>query len=358
LREEVAVTAGANEVTAGANGPDLVLAAIVGSVIEAGALAGLDPATLRRQLGLGPADFDDPDALLPLETYIAAWEAITATQDSADLGLRLGAFSSPRLLGALGYAMVHAPSALGAVELFRRYRRLVSDTLAPEIDIDEAHVTYRLVWPARVARLYQFADCAFQSTLTLMREMAGLPADASLAVEACYQCPRPPGPDREKALGCRVRFGAPETRFVLRRDLLERPLPRANSELFEYLERHANVVLARLPEGGSTAVRARRLITGALRGGEPTPLDVAKKLAMSERTLQRRLRDEGTSFAQLLDGVRRELAELYLSEPRVPAHDVAFLIGYSEPSAFYRAFRRWTGRTPQEFRQSTRSAPG
>lgn len=350
------MTPGANEVTAGAKGADLVLAAIVGAVIEAGAMVGLDPPELRQRLGLAGCDFEDPDALLPLETYIAAWEALTQAKDSADLGLRLGAHSSPRLLGALGYAMVHAPSALGAVELFRRYRRLVSDTLAPEIDIDEARVTYRLVWPARVARLYQFADCAFQSTLTLMREMAGLPRDAPLAVEACYQCPPPPGPDRQVVLGCPVRFGSPETRFVLRRELLERPLPRANSELFEYLERHAQVVLARLPEGGSTVVRARRLITEGLRAGEPTPLEVAKKLGMSERTLQRRLRDEGTSFAQLLDGVRRELAELYLSEPRIAAHEVAFLIGYSEPSAFFRAFRRWTGRTPQEFRQRARSS--
>jgi AraC-like DNA-binding protein len=348
------VTAGARDVTDGATGPDLVLAAIVGSVIEAGALAGLSPGALRQELGLSLSDFDDPDALLPFETYVAAWEAITRTPESADLGLRLGAHSEPRLLGALGYAMVHAASALGAIELFRRYRRLVSDTLAPEIEVNEAFVTYRLVWPARVARIYQFADCAFQSTLTLLRAIAGLPADAPLAVEARYQCPLPPGPDRAATLGCPVWFNAPETRFVLRRAPLEAPLPRASAELFGYLERHADALLRRLPADGRTSVRARRLITEALRGGEPTPLEVAKKLGLSERTLQRRLREEGSSFAQILDSVRRELAELYLSEPRVAAHEVAFLIGYSEPSAFYRAFRRWTGVTPQAFRQRTR----
>jgi AraC-like DNA-binding protein len=329
----------------------LVLAAIVAAVVEAGALAGLDPSELRKRLGLAASDFEDPDALLPVEAYISAWEAITATPGSADLGLRLGAQASPRLLGALGYAMVHAPNALGAVQLFRRFRRLVSDTLAPEIDLDDRGVHYHLVWPARVARIFQFADCAFQSTLTLMREIAGLPEGTPLALEACYQCPRPPGPDREAVLGCPVRFGAPETRFVLRRDLLEAPLPRANPGLFGYLERHAHAVLSRLPSDGRTSVRARRLVAEGLRGGEPSPLEIAKKLSLSERTLQRRLREEGTSFAQILDGVRRELAELYLTERSVAACEVAFLLGYSEPSAFYRAFRRWTGLTPQEFRR-------
>lgn len=351
------MTDGARDVTDAAKGADLVLAAIVGSVVEAGALAGLDPAALRHELGLSPADFEDPDALLPFESYIAAWEAITRGPHGAELGLRLGAYSSPRQLGALGYAMLHAPSALAAIDLFRRYRRLVSDTLAPEIDVDDTRVTYHLVWPARVARIFQFADCAFASTLTTLRGMAGLASDAPLAIEAWYQCPRPPGPDREAVFGCPVRYSAAETRFVLRRAPLESPLPRADPQLFGYLERHASGLLARLPADGRTSVRARRLITLGLCAGEPSPGDIAKKLALSERTLQRRLRDEGTSFALILESVRRELAELYLAEPKVAVHEVAFLIGYSEPSAFHRAFRRWTGVTPQEFRRRTHAAP-
>jgi len=330
--------------------PDLVLAAIVGSVVEAGAFVGLSRTTLLERLGLRAQDLADPDALLPLETYISAWEAITETPGSEDVGLALGAHSSPRLLGALGYAMIHAPSAVHAIDMFRRFRRLVSDTLAPEIDIGAQHVTYHLVWPARIARIVQFADCAFAGTLSLLKELGGLPPSAPLAAEAWYQCARPPGVDRSVVLGCPVRYGAPETRFVVHRALLEQPLPRTDPGLFDYLERHARAVLSRLPADGRMAVRTRRLITEALRSGEPSPAAIAKQLSLSERTLQRRLRDEGTSFAELLDGARRELSQLYLSEPGVAAYEVAFLLGYSEPSAFHRAFRRWTGVTPQEFR--------
>jgi AraC-like DNA-binding protein len=252
--------------------------------------------------------------------------------------------------------MVHAPDALTAILMFRRFRRLVSDTLAPEIDVDDEHVTYHLVWPARVARITQFADCAFAGTLAILKDLTGLAEDTPLSVEAWFQCPPPPGPDRARALGCPVRYGAPETRFVIRRAPLERPLPRSHPSLFDYLERHASTVLARLPADGGLSIRVRRLITEGLRSGEPSPRAIGKKLSLSERTLQRRLREEHTTFAELLDGARRELAELYVGEPGVAAYEVAFLLGYSEPSAFHRAFRRWTGVTPQEFRRRRQAA--
>ena len=354
---ENTVTSGARKPTEGATRVDLILAAIVGSVIDVGAFVGLERTRFLERLGLRPEDFDDPDGLLPFESYVAAWEHVAAAPGSEDVGLRLGALSSPRLLGALGYAMVHASSGIAAIRLFERFRRLVSDTLAPEIDIEPDHVIFHLVWPARVARLVPFADSAFMGQLTLLRELCGLPGSAPLAVEAFYQCPRPSGADRSRVLGCPTHFGCPETRFVLDRSLLERPLPRTDPALFHYLERHAAAVAEGLPTNTDLSARVRRLVTDSLRGGEPTPARTAKALGLSQRTLQRRLSDEGTTFAQIVDRTRRELSEHYLTEPSVAAFEVAFLLGYSEPSAFHRAFRRWTGMTPQEFRRRASTEP-
>lgn len=349
------MTSGARELASGATASDQMMASIVRSVVDLAEQMGLARAPLLAQLGLQAKDFDDPDGLVPLEAYVRAWELIAEQPDQAELGLRLGAMSSPRFLGALGYAIVHAPDGLEAVRMFHRFRALVSNTLAPEIDIDEHHVVYHLVWPPRIARLVQFADCAFSGSIALLRNLVDLPKDVALAREAHYQCARPTsGPDRAVVLGCPVYFGAPETRLVMSRAAIERPLPRHDPALFGYLERHASAVLARTNQPSSTADRVRRLITEWLRSGEPTQADVSRRLAMSERTLQRRLRDEGTTFAEILDDVRAQLSRLYLREANLAAGEVAFLLGYSEPSAFHRAFRRWTGLTPQAYRSAAR----
>jgi AraC-like DNA-binding protein len=191
-------------------------------------------------------------------------------------------------------------------------------------------------------------------TVALLRNLLGLPKSAPLAREAHYQCARPEsGPDRASVLGCPVTFGAPETRLLLHRAPIERPLPRHDPALFAYLERHTRSILARIPAAGRAADQVRRLITEELRNGEPSQADISRRLAMSERTLQRRLRDENTTFAEILDSARAELSQLYLREGNIAAYEVAFLLGYSEPSAFHRAFRRWTGQTPQEFRKGS-----
>lgn len=347
-----ALTSDATDLALGATGEDRIMASIVRSVVDVAEHMGVERNSLLAELGLKSNELDDPDQLLPLEAYIRAWEFISQRPEQADLGLRLGAQSSPRFLGALGYAIVHAPDGLSAIRLFRRYRALVSNTLAPEIDIDDKHIVYHLVWPPRVARLVQFADCAFAGSQALIRNLLELPANVPLAREAHYQCARPErGPDRARALGCRVTFGAPETRLVMLRAPVERSLPRHDPSLFAYLERHAAALLARIETSEHTADRVRRLIMEQLRHGEPSQLEISRRLAMSERTLQRRLRDENTTFAAILDAVRAELSQLYLREATLAAGEVAFLLGYSEPSAFHRAFRRWTGLTPQAFRK-------
>lgn len=346
------MTSDARDLAAGATGDDRIMASIVRSVVDVAERMGIDRSTLLAELALDDSDFADPDGLVPLETYVRAWELIAERPDHAELGLKLGAMSSPEFLGALGYAIVHAPDGVAAVRMFHRFRALVSNTLAPEIDIDEHSVTYHLVWPPRVARLVQFADCAFTGTLALIRKLLELPPSVPLAREAHYQCARPEtGPDRARVLDCPVYFGARETRLVMRREPIERPLPRRDPSLFAYLERHASAVLARAATSERAADRVRRLITEHLPEGEPSQLDISRRLGMSERTLQRRLRAENTTFAAILDNVRAELSQLYLREATLAAGEVAFLLGYSEPSAFHRAFRRWTGVTPQAFRK-------
>ena len=130
---------------------------------------------------------------------------------------------------------------------------------------------------------------------------------------------------------------------------LDNPLPRADSTLCDLLDQHAQALLDRLPHNDSTADRVRETIANELASGDPTAEHVSEALGMSPRTLRRRLQDEGTSHQQLLDEVRKELASSYLAEGKLGITEVAFLLGFSDASAFHKAFRRWTGRRPGDW---------
>ena len=139
--------------------------------------------------------------------------------------------------------------------------------------------------------------------------------------------------------------------------VLERPLLAQNRDLFAYLDRHAQALQQKLDRAPSLAFRVRELLVERLRDGEPDQPSIARALGLSERTLQRRLSEENASFASLVDEVRADLARLYLGDPKLAIFEIAFLLGYSEPSAFNRAFKRWTGQSPSEFRNDPSPSP-
>ena len=137
--------------------------------------------------------------------------------------------------------------------------------------------------------------------------------------------------------------------------LLDRPLPKADSRLCELLEQHAEELLARLPAGDAFEDRVRKQIASLLPSGETHADRVAETLGVSTSTLRRRLREAGTSHRQLLDAVRCDLACSALLGKDVSVNEVAFLLGFSDASAFHKAFRRWTGQSPSEFARAARN---
>jgi AraC-like DNA-binding protein len=155
-----------------------------------------------------------------------------------------------------------------------------------------------------------------------------------------------------------LRFSAPVNALLFARADLTLPLPTAHPLLAELHERIANERLQRL-DHAPTCLRARDVIIRHLPDGEPRRTIIATALGMSERTLQRRLAAEGTSFQRLLDDTRRELAQQYLGQRDVSLADTAYLLGFSDQSSFFRAARRWFGNSPGHFRlRLIRERPG
>ncbi len=134
---------------------------------------------------------------------------------------------------------------------------------------------------------------------------------------------------------------------------VDAPVPSADPALSRVIERHAEELLAKLPQRTErTTDRVQHLLSRALGEGEVTLAAMARRLRMSERSLQRKLADEDASFDALLDAMRRDLALRYLADPKIGIAEVAYLLGYSEPCPFHRAFKRWTGSTPSEARHA------
>ena len=125
----------------------------------------------------------------------------------------------------------------------------------------------------------------------------------------------------------------------------------AETKLAEYLDRLAEQELATLPRHDTYALRTGRAIWKDLSEGQPSLETVASELGVSSRTLQRRLREENTSFAQVVEALRKQIAPTLLSDESLAIYEIAYLLGYADPSAFFRAFRRWHGRSPAAHRQ-------
>jgi AraC-like DNA-binding protein len=347
------MTAGAKSSTSDDTG-GTVLAALVQGNLHAARAFGLDADQVEQVAGLTPEALGDPDGRVAVERYVALWEAIDADPRSLEFGLWLGKGMALQALGVVGYVMQHAPDVRAALRCLERFNGLLGEGVGPEISERGEHVVLHRVEPPRLARLLSLSMAAPLGTVTLLREIAALVPGEPVALEVAFQ--HPPFPPEilvqlEQLFACPLRFNESETRLVLPRALLDRPLTSPNEALFAYLARHAETLQARVAASSSLASRVRELLAARIRQGEPDQASIAQALVLGERTLQRRLQDEGVTFAALLDEVRADLGRMYLADPKLAIFEVAFLLGYSEPSPFNRAFRRWTGQSPSEFRR-------
>ena len=312
---------------------------------------GVDPEAVLRELGV------DPAAPVTRSAQPAPRTALGLLARAVELrgeGFAARAASTLRLeeLGVLGLACLSAPTVGDALERALRYRRLVyeDDDYALELGEDFVSLVRRPL-PAAWARgnrtgARALVELGLIEHLVALREVAG--ARLGSRIELRLRHPPPPdgGAELRSVTGVRVRFGAPRDELRMPRALLERPTRHGHAALAAFFDELARERLGASAKSDSSATRVRRHLMRELRGGSPTARSTARALGVSDRTLTRRLAAEGTSFLELLDEVRNEVALQLLGRRDVSLAEIAFLLGFSEPRAFHRAFRRWNGRTP------------
>ncbi|MGY4533493.1 AraC-like DNA-binding protein [Pseudomonas sp. TE3786] len=324
-----------------------VSASITQGVLHAAGRLGVSRAELLSACDLNESQLSDPDGRIPFRAHEQLWQSLSERLALSEPGLTIGANLSPGPFSVLGYLLQSSATLGEALAAALRYQRLVGEggELQLQEQGNELHVLYRPVHPqAAATRTRVLALMVFWIQL-----MAPLVTHYRL-LRAEFPHPQPDDlSPYHKAFGCPLNFGASDYNLVLPLELRAAPLIQANPPLQTLLRQHAEALLARLPSEGLVA-RVVTLLGAQLAHGEPDRAELARTLNLSERTLQRRLADEGSSYQQLLSDTRQQLAERYLDDGQLPAAEIALLLGYSEPSVFFRAFRNWTGLTPGEYR--------
>jgi AraC-like DNA-binding protein len=253
------------------------------------------------------------------------------------------------------YLAITSRTLREALERVCRYFRLLTDVLRYELIVREDVVTLaclpttNVIPPSR-----QVSDFSVAVVHAYVRR--AIP-DWHLS-ETLLPYPTPSDTRAHLSFfGIEPRFGSSALALCFPRSFLERPLVRGDAKLAGLLEDVVSGSLAKLPSQPGFTARTHHALLLALKDGQASLGEVAKRLGTTPRTLQRRLADEGASFHGVLDECRRDLALPLLSGARLTVHEIAFAVGFSEPSAFQRAFRRWTGETPAHFRARQRTSP-
>lgn len=267
------------------------------------------------------------------------------------LGLHVGECIRPGHYGVLGYVAMNCSTLGQTLDYLRRYQALVVDLGGVDITIDSDSII--LTWaPDEGQPLRQLAEFNWAALISFMRWISGRDG-APLRIDFNY--PAPAQLDEHRRLfACELRFDQPCYQLVLPLDWLSAPLIQPDATMHAAMLRLAEKQLLALPRDAGILSRARSLIATRLSEGPVELAWVACQLAVSTRKLQRMLQDEGLSFRGVVDEVRRELAKHYLADASLDVIDLAFLLGFSEQSAFQRAFKRWTGCTPGDYRRQSK----
>ncbi|MBA3692748.1 MAG: AraC family transcriptional regulator [Acidobacteria bacterium] len=321
-------------------------------IISTAAAAGIRTEKLCRHAKFDTATLEDADNQILFKQLTKFYQhAARLTGDDA-FGLHVGERDSPKSYGLLGYVAINSRTVGEALNRLIRFQQIRTRASRFSLEIVSGR--------ARLAYTYQTNDISPEerrheseetlcSIMEFGRRMTGFNWIPS---EVHFEHARPQNvSEHERIFRAPIRFGKPLTQFVFDSDFLKTPLAQADLTLGSLLERQAEELLAKSPKEEKTFVHpVRRLMLENLGGSELRMETVCRNLGSSKRTLQRKLTEEGSTYQKLLEETQYEMSTFYLRQPEITIGEISASLGFSEPSAFHRAFRRWAGITPQAFR--------
>jgi len=310
---------------------------------------GVEEDDLLKTTQLTSIDSSRPIFLTSQQADIICSNALKLSDDKA-LGLKLGLRLNMEALGILGYALMTSATVGDALKLLLKYNQAILPSMAMEIVA--SHDSVILVGkapqlPKQLERFY--VDTLYSGVVNNVRLLTG---DANVSMSLDFDYSAEGESDLYTSIfGSKVRFMSDKPGLMFSMEGLATTISTSNPVAQNIFQRECDRITSADNQGGLVSERVKQILISA-RLDFPSIASIAKKLHMSESTLQRRLAKEGCRFQELLDQVRYRLALEYLQGTHLPVTEVAMLLGYSSAANFRRSFKRWSGLTPIEIRNS------
>jgi len=308
---------------------------------------GFDLKTILDPVGIPQSALEDTTTRFPKRKFQALWHVASEVTGDPAIALRVSTMVKANTLGIIGYLASASESRRNAFELVKGLTPLLWEDVECDLESGGEVAFIRCRTGSSPQASHFTTEYAVGLTVTMSRVLGGGRSDP---LEARFSHSAPAYADEyERILRLPIRFDAGEDGVLFPISMMDSLNPSADAALRQLLERYAADQLAKLPTSARFSQRIRACILSMLPLGSLTADTVAAQFSMSSRTLRRHLQQEATSYQEILDDVRAELARHYLTKEKRGIDEVAFLLGFSDPSAFTKAFRRWTRQTPADF---------
>ena len=309
----------------------------------------LDTEPLMKEYGINPSLVNDSNARFRMEHVNAFYTRVAELIDDPNFGLRAAHFWHPSQMGALGYAWLTSDTLRAAFKRYARFVKVVSDAVRLEVKEEGDDVSLQFTFVEEEASRKFRIDGALATLMVMVRANAGEHFHPK-TVSFVFDEPEDTGPYYALFQSPLV-FNAPENRFTISVAEADAPRSCSNAQLSKLHDQFMLEYIAKLDEQ-YIVERVKLAIMEELPSGNISSAIVAERLFLTERTLQRRLQENGTAFKKLLTEVRIDLADNYIRDSKLSLNEISFLLGFSELSSFSRAFKHWTGSSPRNYRQA------